>query len=428
MKRKLLIVLGAGSSLNQHMPSVDMIGDQMKIWSDDWFRSDIAIPPVDNYFLEAWTNANFYFQQPFLSYRVHPNFERVLGDMISLAHWMAPAPMGNPLRRMISGDQVPLGLKWKYDSAAEPFGAFVMINSQLGYLLKRLVQYVRDCCRSFDAQSASFVPYRRLLGELRDAFDVGIYNLNYDNVALTASPEAFAGFAKDGLLDACAIHQRSPWNFIYHLHGSVHHTLTDASAGAIRWQDNIHASFKDGDEGQAINKVSDDKSFPRTTLIAGGFKLDQLLIEPFHTLYASLNRHLHQADAILIGGYGFGDTHVNRALRSRLEYSVVRNPSRRPPIMILEKSKDGEWQMDTRQDNWSRNMKDTLLANGFQCEQLDPSDARAPQNLISSRSFEFTPIHKVAVWHGGFCEAVGQFDRIAQFLLGGDPRIAFRGG
>lgn len=59
-------------------------------------------------------------------------------------------------------------------------------------------------------------------------------------------------------------------------------------------------------------------------MIAGRFKLDQLLIEPFHSLYSALISDVYEADAVLIGGYGFGDTHVNRALHSRFDQDSSR--------------------------------------------------------------------------------------------------------
>jgi hypothetical protein len=42
-------------------------------------------------------------------------------------------------------------------------------------------------------------------------------------------------------------------------------------------------------------------------------------------LQAALVRHVYEADAILIGGYGFADVHVNRALRNRLDGRPARN-------------------------------------------------------------------------------------------------------
>jgi hypothetical protein len=150
-------------------------------------------------------------------------------------------------------------------------------------------------------------------------------------------------------------------------------------------------------------------------LVAGGFKFDQLLVEPFHSFHATLARHLYDADAILIGGYGFGDAHVNRALKNSLQRRLVQQPAQPVPVMILDKQEDG-WSLDSRQDQWSRQMRDTLSAGFFRCEALEPRDPSAPANLVPGRSFEISDIHRVAVWHGGFHEAAEQSDRIVGFL------------
>jgi hypothetical protein len=107
------------------------------------------------------------------------------------------------------------------------------------------------------------------------------------------------------------------------------------------------SDFYDGHQGLATDKRSDNLALPKTTLIGGGFKLDQLLVEPFQSFHAALVRCVYKADAILIGGYGFGDEHVNRALQNRLE----RN-GRRPPIMIFTWPPKVD-PMQLRQDTWS---------------------------------------------------------------------------
>jgi hypothetical protein len=133
---------------------------------------------------------------------------------------------------------------------------------------------------------------------LQDEFDVGIYNLNYDNLAVAALTEFYPGFSGAGQFDPCGVHERTEWSFIYHLHGSVHHTLKGNSTASIQWQMDLNSEFTDEKRGQPINKTTDGKSFPLSTLIAGGFKLDQLLIEPFHSFYAASNaRHSTARDS-----------------------------------------------------------------------------------------------------------------------------------
>src|SRR5713101_8674016 len=120
--------------------------------------------------------------------------------------------------------------------------------------------------------------------------------------------------------------------FAYQLHGSVHHTLERESGNSIRWQPDLGVQFFDGHQGLATDRRSEGKPFPTSTLIAGGFKLDQLLVEPFQSLYATLVRHAYEADAILIGGYGFSDPHINRALQNRMKCAAERREPR-PPLM-----------------------------------------------------------------------------------------------
>ena len=52
MKKKLLMILGAGSSHGQGMPSVADINDRMKAWSAEWLSSDPFMPVVDNYYTD----------------------------------------------------------------------------------------------------------------------------------------------------------------------------------------------------------------------------------------------------------------------------------------------------------------------------------------------------------------------------------------
>lgn len=417
--KKLLVILGAGSSLDQGMPSVTDIDNCMKVWGTEWMNSDPALPDADNYFEKLWRGAETYYRSNSPSFGMRPNFEKILGDMVALANWMQPAPFGNTLRQIVCSDRTPPDVHFPFPEGSAPYGAYIIINSQLGYLLKRLAEHFRARSRALDQNTQAFARYRHLIAALRKTFDVGIYNLNYDNVALAAWPDAFTGFADNGRFDTGAVHRRHEWGFSYHLHGSVHHTLNGPFVEAIQWQHDLNAPFRDGDEGQATNTLSEQKSFPRATFIAGGFKLDQLLIEPFHSFYASLVRHVYEADAILIGGYGFGETHVNRALQNRLERDAARGLIDRPPVMILTRSSDSERHMDSRQDMWSMEMRRSLCASGFQSKTIGPFDPTKAANLVPGNAFEFSSAHRVALWHGGFVESADHVDRVVSWLSKG---------
>jgi hypothetical protein len=256
-KKKLLMILGAGSSMPEGMPSVDSLDKVIRAWSAEW-SAEHRLP---NYFESVWEAIETYYERASPSIRPRPNFEKVLGDMIGLSHWMTPSPLGNALREIIAPTTEPLGPMFPRG----PYGATVAVNDQLTYLLIRLARHVRGLCRSTDLTGQStFQRYKRLLDGLRETFDVGIYNLNYDTVALTAWPEGFTGFAPKGVFDAKAVHRRSEWGFIYHLHGSVHHSLVGMFGDAIRWEANLASEFFDGHQGLATDHRSDNRSFPKT--------------------------------------------------------------------------------------------------------------------------------------------------------------------
>ncbi|MGY4433882.1 hypothetical protein ACVWWO_006359 [Bradyrhizobium sp. F1.13.1] len=400
--KKLLVILGAGSSIAVGMPSVAAIDSLMAGWSGEWAREQ----RLDNYYSKTWDAVASYYGASTASIRPTPNFEKVLGEMIGLAHWMEPSPFGHALRQLISPDGQPLGMSF----GSGPYAATVSVTDQVTYLLKKLAEYMRAQCDSARITAeGGFPQYNALFDRLRATFNVGAFNLNYDTALLTAWPEAFAGFSRDGVFAPNAIHQRREWGFAYHLHGSVHHSLVHPFGDGVCWREDLSGTFFDGHQGNATDRRSDNRSFPKTSLIAG--ELDQLLVEPFQSFYAALIRRVYEADAILIGGYGFGDVHVNRALLNRM-----RQPGERPPALILTYSRNAD-PMEFRNDEWGRHVNISLhAATGFH----EPGHASPPHidELVARGGFEVSSVHKVAIWHGGFVEAVRRIDAWIPWLEG----------
>jgi tetratricopeptide (TPR) repeat protein len=368
MKKKLLIILGAGSSSALGLPSVECVDRLIEGWGTEWARQR----GTTDHFQELWKFARTYYERGLTQSRPALNFENVLGDMIAMAHWMEPPPWGNTLRQAACGARLP-DLQFRYhreqenETAEAPlatgllsdesdiaggewasigdpsvavdplpeaelavgngkygergkYGAYIELMDEYSFLLERLAQHMRvESQRPNSANEPEEDTYRELLGGLRENFDIGVYNLNYDTAALDALPGAYIGFDESGTFESRVVHERKDWEFVYRLHGSVHHSLNRRYTGdQIVWRPNLDGEFFDGPEGQWSETRSNGIKIPRTTLVAGGFKLDQLLFEPFQSYHASLVRHVHAADAILIGGYGFGDAHMNFALRNRL--------------------------------------------------------------------------------------------------------------
>jgi hypothetical protein len=390
-----------------------MLDKLMQTWSHHWAVSH----GFQDYFGELRKDIENYYRAGKSNLRPPLNFEKVLGEMIALSHWMKPAPWGNTLRETACDGAAPPRLIFPFPT---DYGPDVTVRDQLCHLSIELAKHMRALCQTIDPKTDAVTRYAALLEGLRGAFDVGVYNLNYDTVAQTAWPGAYTGFGATGGFKATSIHQRQDWGFIYHLHGSVHHSLVGEFGNEICWRLDLGEKFFDGHPGLSTDDRSDGKSFPKTTLIAGGFKLDQLLVEPFHSLHAALVRHVYEADAILIGGYGFADVHVNRALHNRLAGLVAKD---RPPVMILTSADRDADPMAFRDDLWAHELCRTLSTNGHFFHEPGQASPAKPSELAAGGTFEVAAPHRVALWHAGFENAVSRLDGILPWLAGGDDAV-----
>ena len=351
-------------------------------------------------------------------YDIRPNYEMVLGEMTALAGWVSPSPFGNPLAKAVKDSAVTAPLTLLLDRS-DPNRIRKEIVSQQTFLLERLAAHMRDKNKNLNIKADAFSDYAKFFRRLQDRFHLGVYNLNYDAVARAAWPEAFNGFDSLGNFDPSGVSRRHEWGFVYHLHGSVHHCIEHKLAKPwIIWKENLDGSFVDSGI-PPVDMAQRFKPIPLTTLIAGGFKLDQLLAEPYQTFYSALVRHTQEADAILIAGYGFGDLHVNRTIQNRFERTYDHRTS--PQVVILEKSRPDRFRTGRLEINqfWSYELKHTLKTT-FSDGRGYPSENNSTVNdFIINKEFERDRKERVAIWHGGFREAITAVDNIVEWLLRG---------
>jgi hypothetical protein len=419
-KKKLLVILGAGSSVAQGMPSVSAIDAQMALWASSWAASN---PGCTDYYARLRTNAVSYYSYAPPGLQRTPNFEKLLNDLISLANWLTPAPYGETLRPFVGAAANPPGITFGSSIPAVPGRESSITAAQAIHLLSALANEFRSRSRSLNRSAAAFIAYRSLMERFSEDFELGIYNLNYDNVAHSALPGAFTGFDPSGRPAPSTVHTREEWDFLYHLHGSVHHTLELPIPKRIRWQEDLGATFDDGSVGSSPLMVPGDRFFPRTTLIAGGWKLDQLLPEPYQTFYSSLVRHSFEADAVLIGGFGFSDMHVNFVLRNRFASGLPP-----PPIMILD------WAAPSvpadpiafRNDEWTSNIGSAIPVNLNEFHAPGHSSPMAANEISAIDSFDTSRLSDppVAIWYGGFEGAIRRVNEIVQWLSGDRSALA----
>ena len=143
------------------------------------------------------------------------------------------------------------------------------------------------------------------------------------------------------------------------------------------------------------------------------------MVEPFDSFQAALIRHVYEADAILIGGYGFADAHVNRALHNRLGGRAAED---RPPVMILERVRNQTGPMEFRRDMWAREACRTLSTDGRIFQGPGHPSPVVTAELDAEGGFEVAS-HRVALWHSGFVEAASRLDGILPWLSGTDDNV-----
>ena len=426
-KPKLLVIAGAGSSIPFGMPSVNKIDDLMKDWAKKWTRETGESSDLD-VFNTIFRACERYYDRSDNIYGWRPTYERVLSAMTEFSTWMLPPPFGHPISGPLMVKATtdlarPGPLAWLHESSGDERVAQLRgFNlEQLGSMQVALAKHLRRQCLELDKDLPLLGQLNSFLGELQEWFDLGIYNLNYDSIIRTTWRESWTGFDNSGEFNAAHVLQRANWGFQYQLHGSVHHSIVGEHARPrIVWLENLQGQFIDFAPGPT-DMSEGFKWTPVTTLVAGGHKLEHLLSDPFHTLHSAFVRHAHEADAFLIAGYGFGDMHVNRALRNTFQ-KYVGMPKSAPRVVVLEKSRPNrpESQRLASHDFWVFEMTHAFKTT-FSDGSGFPSDSnRTVARCIEQRKFEEDANRRVAIWHGGFEEAIscpGTIEEIVCRLL-----------
>jgi hypothetical protein len=204
----------------------------MRQWAHDW-ASSRGFP---DYYGVLANEIEAYYRSGPSGPRPSLSFDKILGEIVALSHWMTPAPWGDTLRQAACNGAPPPKLRFPNPSFSgdAPYGPTVMLKDQLQYLLSALVRHMRSLCRNLNLTNSAANQYHALFHGLRDVFDLGVYNLNYDTAALSACSGAYTGFSADGAFEPTGVHDRNEWGFVYHLHGSVHHSLVGEFGNEIR--------------------------------------------------------------------------------------------------------------------------------------------------------------------------------------------------
>jgi hypothetical protein len=418
--RKLLVVVGAGASIDFGMPSVKDVAGILSEAAQERY-------PL---FADAASNLYKYFERTLIAdwqvkvprhLQKPPTFEDILYAIFALAAAFPAGRFTSALGAFVTANPIPdinwLGTKREKVNrdVLRGFGHF---------LVDALLEAFRNRCRAAHFEkTAELVKLRTLLAALGDKFEVCIVTLNYDDIVYRSAPGLETGFDLDGKFVDERIVRRPAWPCILHLHGSVHFDMRDdfttfRGRGGLRdvhWQDDLNRQFQQNAEGRGSFSTAEGTDFPTSSIVAGYGKTTQILRRPFRTYYAEVDRLVATCDAALFLGYGFSDIHLN------LAFEKFRDRRRRPAVVIdladdNAMNANGIEMSDGHQTVWR--VLDLLGTHKSSMTSLGYAIPNSVAALKAASEFEISndPDTPLAIWYNGMLAACDNIDKVLEHL------------
>lgn len=388
-KDKLLIIAGAGASLDFGMLSSSQI--------EDMFEAKGPNKLIVNDHVESLYK---YVKDELLKYHQKgTSLGRPLPDKVENVYFEEVVYQLLNLYATLSENHKN-GLGAFFYQCVFPEKSFGKKKKKLDYfdfyheaddLVAKLLDEIRVRCTSLSLDRLSLL--MQLLKMLKKSFDISVVNLNYDNILFRSTPfEVETGFDKNGVFEPHRIINNKKWNFFYHLHGSVHfyygqseHTFEIRFADDFTRKDVVESnrSFR------SFNETAEGFPVLSRPIIVGYGKAWQIQREPYLFYYNDLARRIDEADKILFIGYSFGDLHLNNLIKMSLTHK------KKKKIVIL----DYTTQLDgfcSRWDLWTDAVSRTL---NFYPSDFDFCCTRELTNL---NPFERSRDKSVSISYKGF--------------------------
>ena len=147
---------------------------------------------------------------------------------------------------------------------------------------------------------------------LCENFEIGIITTNYDPLLNEIFSDFFVGFNKeDGEFLKKEILFRKKWEFLYHVHGSIHNRIINDK---IIWDKSIPNDLsKPINENVSYLKEKRDAGeyVIRQSIVIGYDKQQQIMYDPFKTFFSKLVSIVSEAEGVIFIGCGFNDIHLN---------------------------------------------------------------------------------------------------------------------
>lgn len=411
-KKKLMVVVGAGASIELGMPSVNEIDSLFSDWAKE--RYQLINDEDKTLYCYIKDEVNHYYKlNPKQNLQKETNFEEVLYVIIQLSAALGDDNYKFPINAFYSEmKELP-----KINShAGEKFVDGNDLRQLYFLLVDKLTSKFRELCKtSKENNKQNFNHFKNFINQLNNDYDVAFITLNYDNLINQAIPNLFTGFKKDGSFDPESIYKRSDWGLIYHLHGSVHFDMQGDSSDmhAIKWNENLNSTFYGNSSGRNSQDTSEGISMPTSAIIAGYGKTNQIQRVPFRTYYSKIDEIASMAEAFLFMGYGFNDLHLNNSLHT------IRDGDQNKPIVIIDWAADDQDPMQSRHDDWTYNLCKAIQVDASKMatkkyKKISPNI----KDLKKDKEFEVSqnPNYPLSIWYGGFIEACKNYSKIKSEL------------
>lgn len=400
-KKNLLLVVGAGASVDFGMPSVDQVRIILNAEAQKWYS--LVHTPA--------TNLYEHIEEAVKQRSGHaPNFEQALYLIFALSAAKS-AQIYNWAQGVFTNvEELPDFFFGRGGGQHADANAL----RQLGCMLvDELLLKFRELCRVAEQdRGAEIAKLKSFLEALHAEFEIAVVTLNYDNVMYRAFPGIETGFdPESGEFQQERIFNRQSWPCMLHLHGSVHFDMhiQNLELHEIHWQRDISSTFQQNSFGRSGQRSIEGLDFPTSVIVAGYGKSFQLLRRPFRTYYSELDRLVTNCDAVLFAGYGFGDKHLNTAFEGYRDL-------RRRPVVIIKFAADNEM---TVAGSWHEDPSIHTILRTFGTHQssmrwLSYSHLSSVAKLKEAKEFETScdPMTPLAFWYDGMRSACHNVDKV----------------
>ena len=408
MKKKLLIIAGAGASRDFGMPTVSDIDTLFIEWSKQTYPLS-ANPDKSLYSYVQEEMVKYYNNCPHDYLKKSANFEEILYILRQLATISKDDLFKQSLRAFSTCDAFPeINLFLHNKKIPEGFD-FSNLESQL---VDALLNEFRERCQKVQTDKVhEFGLFANFLGALNAEFELGIITPNYDNLFKQAIPTLRTGFDElNGNFLPETVYGNNDWGFCYHIHGSVHfdQIMTKYDFHSIAWKSDLNAKFNQNSSGRSSQDTMEGLSFPTSVIVAGYDKSNQIMRNPFRAYFSQIEKYVLDADAFLFLGYGFADYHLNSC------FSTIRDKTPQRPVVIIDYADDTQEPLKIRNDEWAYNLRKTIRFDASRMSYGRYSFTADIGRLKKLKTFEVSKDtnHPLAVWYGGVLDAFVNHNKI----------------